>query len=169
MRITLIAAMAANRAIGIDNRLPWRLPADQRRFKALTMGHPMIMGRRTFDSIGGQPLPGRPTIVVTRDPGWSAPGVEVAHSVDEALDRTQGAQGDEVFVAGGEEIFRLALKRADRIQLTRIDKDFPGDTFFPEIGEDDWEVVEREDHGPTAETPFSYSFLVMDRRRAGAR
>jgi len=166
MRITLIAAMAANRAIGIDNRLPWRLPADQRRFKALTMGHPMIMGRRTFDSIGGLPLPGRPTIVVTRDPAWSAAGVEVAHSVDEALDR---AQGDEVFVAGGEEIFRLALKRADRIQLTRIDKDFPGDTFFPEFDEDDWEIVEREDHEPTAETPFSYSFLVMDRRKGGSR
>jgi dihydrofolate reductase len=162
MRITLIAAMAANRAIGLDNRLPWRLPADQRRFKRLTMGHPMIMGRRTFDSIGGQPLPGRPTIVVTRDPRWSGSGVEVAHSVDEALDR---ARGDEVFVAGGEEIFRLALPRADRIQLTRIDRDFPGDTFFPEIDEGDWEIVEREDHGPTAETPFSYSFLVMDRKK----
>src|SRR4051812_11802038 len=112
MRITLIAAMAANRAIGIDNRLPWRLPADQRRFKALTMGHPMIMGRRTFDSIGGLPLPGRPTIVVTRDPTWSAPGVEVAHSVDEALDR---AKGDEVFVAGGGESFPPAPKRGERI------------------------------------------------------
>ena len=166
MRITLIAAMAANRAIGLDNRLPWRLPADQRRFKRLTMGHPMIMGRRTFDSIGGVPLPGRPTIVVTRDPRWSAPGVEVAHSVDEALDR---ARGDEVFVAGGEEIFRLALPRADRIQLTRIDQDFPGDTFFPEIDESDWETVEREDHGPTAETPFAYSFLVMDRKKGSSR
>ena len=166
MRITLIAAMAANRAIGIDNRLPWRLPADQRRFKALTMGHPMIMGRRTFDSIGGRPLPGRPTIVVTRDPGWSAPGVEVAHAFDEALAL---AQGDEVFVAGGEEIFRRALPRADRIQLTRIDQDFPGDTFFPEIDGDDWEIVEREDHGPTAETPFAYSFLVMDRKRGNAQ
>lgn len=165
MRITLIAAMAANRTIGIDNRLPWRLPADQRRFKALTLGHPMIMGRRTFESIGGQPLPGRPTIVVTRDPGWSAPTVQVAHSVDEALDM---AKGDEVFVAGGQEIFRLALRRADRIQLTRIDQDFPGDTFFPEFDENDWEIVEREDHGPTAETPFSYSFLVMDRKRAAS-
>jgi dihydrofolate reductase len=166
MRITLIAAMAANRAIGIDNRLPWRLPADQRRFKRLTMGHPMIMGRRTFDSIGRQPLPGRPTIVVTRDLAWSGPGVEVAHTVDEALAM---ARGDEVFVAGGEEIFRLALPRADRLQLTRIDQDFPGDTFFPEIDENDWEIVEREDHGPTAETPFSYSFLVMDRKKGSSR
>jgi len=166
MRITLIAAMAANRAIGIDNRLPWRLPADQRRFKKLTLGHPMIMGRRTFDSIGGVPLPGRPTIVVTRDPAWSGPGVQAARSVDEALAM---AQGDEVFVAGGEAIFRQALERADRIQLTRIDQDFPGDTFFPEIDADDWQIVEREDHGPTAETPFSYSFLVMDRKRPGSR
>ena len=162
MRITLIAAMAANRSIGLDNRLPWRLPADQRRFKALTLGHSMIMGRRTFDSIGGRPLPGRPTIVVTRDPAWSAPGVEVAHSVDEALAK---AQGEEVFVAGGEEIFRLALSRADLIQLTRIDRDFPGDTFFPEFAEGDWEVVEREDHGPTEKAPFSYSFLVLDRKK----
>ncbi|HYX25623.1 MAG TPA: dihydrofolate reductase [Thermoanaerobaculia bacterium] len=162
MRITLIAAMAANRAIGLDNRLPWRLPADQRRFKELTLGHPMIMGRRTFDSIGGRPLPGRPTVVVTRDPSWSAaPDVGVAHSLDEALAKVHG---DEVFVAGGEEIFRLALPRADRIQLTRIDRDFPGDTFFPEIAQDDWEVVEREDHGPTETTPFSYSFLVLDRK-----
>jgi dihydrofolate reductase len=166
MRITLIAAMAANRAIGIDNRLPWRLPADQRRFKKLTLGHPMIMGRRTFDSIGGLPLPGRPTIVVTRDPGWSGRDVKVAHSVDEALNL---AQGDEVFVAGGEEIFRQAFKRADRIQLTRIDQDFPGDTFFPEVDADDWEIVEQEDHSPTAETPFSYSFLVMDRKWPGSR
>ncbi|HEX3553693.1 MAG TPA: dihydrofolate reductase [Thermoanaerobaculia bacterium] len=162
MRVTLIAAMAANRTIGLDSRLPWRLPADLRRFKALTLGHTMIMGRRTFDSIGGQPLYGRPTIVVTRNPAWSAPGVEVAHSLDEALAK---AQGEEVFVAGGEEIFRLALPRADRIQLTRIDRDFPGDTFFPECAEDDWQVVEREDHGPTKEAPFSYSFLVLDRKK----
>jgi dihydrofolate reductase len=169
MRITLIAAMGANRVIGLDGDLPWRLPADLKRFKALTHGHPMIMGRRTFDSIGGSPLPGRWTVVLTRDRSWSAPGVEVAHTLDEALALAVATGDDEVFVAGGEDVFRLALDRADRIQLTRIDRDFPGDTFFPEFDESQWQVVEREDYlpsgGPSDEAPFSYSFLVLDRRK----
>jgi dihydrofolate reductase len=165
MRITLIAAMGANRTIGLNGDLPWRLPADLKRFKALTHGHPMIMGRRTFDSIGGAPLPGRWTVVLTRDRSWSAPGVQVAHTLDEALALAAATGDDEVFVAGGEDIFRLALDRADRIQLTRIEHDFPGDTFFPEFDESQWQVVEREDHGPTDEAPFSYSFLVLDRRK----
>jgi dihydrofolate reductase len=173
MRITLIAAMAANRAIGLGGGLPWRLPADMKRFKALTPGHPMVMGRKTFESIGGSPLPGRWTVVLTRDRSWSAPGVEVAHTIDEALAMAIAmaeSTGDgEVFVAGGEDVFRLALDRADRIQLTRIDRDFPGDTFFPEFDEAQWRVVEREDHGPTDAAPFSYSFLVMDRRKEDSR
>ncbi|MEA2604191.1 MAG: dihydrofolate reductase [Acidobacteriota bacterium] len=169
MRITLIAAMGANRSIGLNGGLPWRLPADLKRFKALTHGHPMIMGRKTFDSIGGAPLPGRWTVVLTRDRSWSAPGVEVAHTLDEALALAAATGDDEVFVAGGEDVFRLALDRADRIQLTRIDRDFPGDTFFPEFDESEWQVVERENHaplgGPSDEAPFSYSFLVLDRRK----
>ena len=165
MRITLIAAMGANRVIGLDGDLPWRLPADMKRFKALTHGHPMIMGRRTFDSIGGAPLPGRWTVVLTRDRSWSAPGVQVAHTLDEALALADATGDGEVFVAGGEDVFRLALDRADRIQLTRIDREFPGDTFFPEFDEAGWKVVEREDHGPSDEAPFSYSFLVLDRRK----
>ena len=165
MRITLIAARAANRAIGLDGDLPWRLPADLKRFKALTHGHPMIMGRKTFDSIGGSPLPGRWTVVLTRDPDWSAPGVEVAHTLDEALAMAQATGDSEVFVAGGEDVFRRALDRADRLQLTRIHRDFPGDTFFPEFDESRWREVEREDHGPTDAAPFSYSFVVLDRER----
>jgi dihydrofolate reductase len=161
MTISLMAAMAGNRAIGIDNRLPWRLPADQRYFKAKTMGHTVIMGRRTFDSISRRALPGRPTIVVTRQPGYAAPGVEVAHSLDEALAK---AQGDEVFVVGGEVIFREALPKADRLYLTRIEQDFPGDTFFPDFDESAWQLVERERHEATAETPFAYSFEVWERR-----
>jgi dihydrofolate reductase len=160
MRISLIAAMAANRAIGLDNGLPWHLPEDLRRFKRLTMGHVMIMGRRTFDSIGKRPLPGRPTIVITRQEGYAAPGVTVAHSVDEALAL---AQGDEVFVAGGEEIFRLTIGRADRLYLTRIHAELPGDTWFPEFDEREWRLVEREDREPAGEVPFAYSFLTYDR------
>ena len=161
-RISLIAAMARNRSIGIDNRLPWHLPADLKRFKALTMGHPMVMGRRTFDSVG-KPLPGRPTLVITRQPGWSAPGVIVTHTLDEALERARALDGEEVFVGGGEEIFRLALEQADRIYLTRIDRDFPGDTFFPEFDESAWRIVGREDHPATAERP-AFSFVDYERK-----
>lgn len=164
-RISLIAAMAENRAIGIDNRLPWRLPADLRRFKALTMGHALIVGRKTYESIG-RPLPGRTLIVVTRRQGYTPPGVQVAHSVEAALGQ---AQGDEVFIGGGEEIFRQTLDRADRAYLTCIQKDFPGDAFFPKLDPSLWHLVEREDHEPTVETPFAYSFRVYDRKReAGA-
>jgi dihydrofolate reductase len=164
-RITLIAAMARNRAIGLDNRLPWRLPADLKRFKALTTGHAIVMGRRTYDSIG-RPLPWRSTVVITRQRDYAPPGVLVAHSLDEALERAREAgETEETFVAGGEEIFRLALDlgRGDRIQLTLIDQDFPGDTFFPEFDEAAWRLVEREDHPATDATPFAFSFLVYDR------
>ncbi|HEV2856745.1 MAG TPA: dihydrofolate reductase [Thermoanaerobaculia bacterium] len=159
-RVSLIAAMAENRAIGIDNRLPWRLPADLKRFKALTMGHTLIVGRKTFESIG-RPLPGRKMIVVTRRPDYAPPGVEVAHSVEEALAEAQG----EVFIGGGEEIFRQTLDRAGRVYLTCIQKEFPGDAFFPELDRSSWCLVEKEDHAPTVETPFAYSFRVYDRIR----
>ncbi|HEY0513062.1 MAG TPA: dihydrofolate reductase [Thermoanaerobaculia bacterium] len=168
-RITLIAAMARNRAIGIDDRLPWRLPADTRRFKALTMGHVMVMGRKTYDSVGS-PLPGRTTIVITRRPDYAPEGVIVVHSIAAALARAAREETrGEVFVAGGEEIFRETLDRADRLNLTLIDQDFPGDTFFPPFDESAWRITEREDHGATEKTPYAYSFVVYDRiRQAGA-
>jgi len=160
MKVSLIAAMAKNRAIGVDNDLPWRLPADQRYFKAKTMGHTLIMGRRTFESIGERPLPGRKTIVVSRRQDYAPPGVEVVRSLDEALAR---AEGEEVFVAGGEEIFREALPRAHRLYLTRIERDFPGDTFFPEFDESAWRLLDRERHEATAEIPFAYSFEIWEK------
>ena len=159
-RISLIVAMAANRVIGRDNTLPWRLPEDLRRFKRLTMGHTLVMGRKTWESIG-RPLPGRDIVVVTRQEGYEVPpGVSVVRSVDEAL---EAARGDEVFIGGGEEIFRQTIDRADRLYLTRIDKDFPGDTFFPEFDPERFQLVEREDHEATEEVPFGYSFLTYDR------
>lgn len=161
-RISLIAAMARNRAIGIDNDLPWRLPADLKRFKALTKGHTLVMGRRTFESLKG-PLPWRTTIVITRQGGYAPAGVLVAHSLDEALERAREVEREEIFIAGGEEVFRQGLDRADRLQLTRIDREFPGDTFFPDFDEAAWRLVEREDHAATAEIPFAYSFQVYDR------
>lgn len=161
----MIAAMARNRTIGVDNRLPWRLPADLKRFKALTTRHAMVMGRRTFDSIGG-PLPWRSTVVITRQPDYAPPGVLVAHSLEEGLERAREAgETEEIFVAGGEEIFRLAfdLGLADRLQLTWIDQDFAGDTFFPAFDESQWRLVAREDHAATPTVPFAFSFLVYDR------
>ena len=161
-RISLIAAMARNRTIGIDNRLPWRLPADLKRFKALTRGHTLVMGRKTFESLNG-PLPWRTTVVVTRREDYAPAGVLVAHSLAEALERAREVESEEIFIAGGEEIFRLGLDLADRLQLTHIDQDFPGDTFFPEFDASAWRLVEREDHAATEETPFAYSFLVYDK------
>jgi dihydrofolate reductase len=164
MRTSLIAAMARNRVIGRDNRVPWRLPADLRRFKQLTMGHILIVGRKTFDSIGCRPLPGRRMVVVTRQEGYAPEGVLVARSIEEALALGRGA--DEVFVAGGAEIYRQSLPVADRLQLTLIEEDFPGDVYFPEFDPADWRLVEREDHGPTDDVPFSWSFQVLDRSEA---
>ena len=161
-RISLIAAMARNRAIGIDNRLPWRLPADLKRFKALTKGHTLVMGRRTFESLNG-PLPWRTTIVVTRREDYAPEGVLVAHSLEEALERARKEEAEEIFIAGGEEIFRQGFLLGDRLQLTYIDQDFPGDTFFPEFDSSAWRLVEREDHAATEEIPFAYSFLVYDK------
>lgn len=163
MKISLIAAMARNRVIGLDNGLPWHLPADLRRFKQLTMGHMMLLGRKTFDSIGRRPLPGRPLIVITRQALDEPEGVRVARSVQEGLDLARESGETELFVAGGEEIYRQTLPVADRLQLTRIEEDIPGDAYFPEFDETEWRLVEREDHEPTAEVPFAWSFQVYDR------
>jgi len=137
--ITLVAAVARNGTIGADGALPWRLPADLKRFKTLTMGHPMIMGRKTYDSIG-RALPGRRTIVVTRDPEWTAPGVETAASVPVAL----AAVGtDEIMVVGGGEIYRQTIDLADRLEITELHIDVVGDTTFPKIDPARWREVDR--------------------------
>ena len=163
MRTSLIAAVARNRVIGRDNDVPWKLPADLRRFQRLTMGHTMLMGRRTFESIGSRPLPGRPLIVVSRREGYAPEGVRVARSVQEGIDLAREAGETELFVAGGTGIYREALPVADRLQLTRIEEDVPGDAYFPEFDETQWRLVEREDHGPGEGVPFSWSFQVYDR------
>jgi dihydrofolate reductase len=165
-RVSLIAALAANRAIGRGGQLPWHLPPDLARFKRLTLGHTLLMGRKTFDSFG-RPLPGRPIVVVTRNPAWPAPpGVSVARTVDEGL---AIAAGPEVFVAGGAEIYRAALPRADRLYLTFLEQEFAGDTFFPEVDWKDWRLVEDERHGPGEGAPFPYRFATYERRRERPR
>lgn len=156
MTVSLVVAMGANRVIGVDGSLPWRLPADLAHFKALTHGHPMVMGRATYESIG-RPLPGRTTIVVTRDPAWSAEGVETASSLDAALERGH-ALDDEVFLVGGAQVYAEALERdlVDVLVVTRVAAAPRGDTWFPRIDWDRWREVGRVSHeGPEPDrVPF---------------
>jgi len=141
MKISLIAAMAENHVIGRNNQLPWRLPADLKRFKALTMGKPIVMGRKTWESLG-RPLPGRTNIVITRDIGYQAEGCVVVHSIDQALEVAAGS--DEVMVIGGEKLYQQVLDRADRLYLTLVKSDVEGDTWFPEFDLTQWREVQRE-------------------------
>lgn len=142
MTVTIVAAVAANGVIGRGGGLPWHLSEDLAHFKRVTLGHVLVMGRRTYESIG-RPLPGRATVVVTRQPGWRADGVEVAASFDAALEAA-AAHGPDVFVAGGSEIFRLALPLADRLALTLVDDCPDGDTYFPDVDWTQWREVRRE-------------------------
>ena len=159
-RIALIAAMAENRIIGRENRLPWRLPADLRRFKSLTMGKPVIMGRKTYESIG-KPLPGRSNIVVTRDPDYRAPGCQVVHSLEQALEA--GAGHAEVMVIGGAELYRQALGRAQRMYLTLVRAEVEGDTLFPDIEPQQWRELERESHRADEKNQYDYDFVTLQR------
>lgn len=155
MSVSIIAAVGRNRAIGVDGGLPWRLSSDLKRFKALTMGKPMIMGRRTFESFPA-PLPGRRHIVLTRDSGWRRAAAEVALSPDEALRLT----GDEAMVIGGAEVFALFLDRADRIELTEVHCAAEGDVTVPRFT--GWREIAREDHAAEGERP-PYSFVTLVR------
>jgi dihydrofolate reductase len=158
LTVTAVLARADNGVIGRDGDLPWRIPADLKRFKALTQGTAMIMGRKTFDSLG-RLLPGRRHIVLTRDCNWNASGVEVAHDVDEALNLVPNTA---VSVIGGSDVFRLLLPHTTRIELTEVHGDIEGDTFVPPFGPE-WREVAREDHPAEGNTP-AYSFVTLERR-----
>jgi dihydrofolate reductase len=159
-RICLIVALAANRVIGRNNALPWRLPADLKRFKALTMGHPVLMGRKTHESIG-RPLPGRRNLVITRNRDYRAAGCEVVHSLADAIAACGGAQ--EIFVIGGAELYREALPRAQRLEFTEIRAEFEGDATFPEFSMARWRETAREIHDHEAGVPFRYDFARYER------
>jgi dihydrofolate reductase len=159
--VSLVVAMADNGVIGVNGTLPWRVPDDLRRFKALTMGKPCIMGRRTWDSLPRKPLPGRHNIVVTRDPQFRADGVSLVHSLQEALAIAAGAE--EICIIGGAEIYRAALPFADRIHLTEIHADVEGDTRLALFDRAIWRESRREDHG-AGEGP-RFSFVTLERRR----
>ena len=173
MRVTIIAAVADNRAIGREGTIPWHLPADLRFFKRATMGHTLVMGRRTFESAGA--LPGRRTIVLTRDRSYRPPAakstrgggdkarIDVAHHLDEALARAEAAGETEVFVCGGEGVYRRALECADRMLLTRVEGEFEADTFFPKHDPNRWRLVSRQDHRPDEKNRHRYSFREYER------
>lgn len=160
-RLTLILARARNGVIGRSGTLPWHLPEDLAYFKRTTMGYPIVMGRRTWTSIG-RPLPGRRSIVVSRNAAFTAPGADVVPSLDAALEAAGNVQ--EVFVIGGAQLFEEAARRAQRLIVTHIDADFAGDTFFPQPDPGEWVAVEREPRPPTPNRPFAIEFVTYDRR-----
>jgi dihydrofolate reductase len=158
--ISLIAAVANNGVIGVDNSLPWRLPADLKHFKSLTMGKPIIMGRRTWESLPGV-LPGRRHIVVTRNQDYRAQGCELVYSLDEAL-RVAG-DVPEIMIVGGGALYRETLPQADCLYLTQVEADVEGDACFPEIDWSQWHEVSRESHPADDHNLFAYSFVVLKR------
>jgi len=160
MDISLVVAMDENRLIGAGGGLPWRLPADLKHFKNVTMGHPMVMGRRTWESIG-RPLPGRASIVVTRKPGYRAEGAIVVDSPEAAV--AAAGDCDELMVIGGAQLYGEMVPGANRIYLTEIHAAFEGDTWFPALPEDEWACVSREDFDKDERNPHDYSFLVLER------
>ena len=165
MTLSLIVAMTEAGVIGRDNQLPWHIPEDLKRFKALTTGHPILMGRKTFESIG-RPLPGRTNIVVTRNPDWRAEGALAVPGFEEAIQAASRAPGgEEIFAIGGAAIFREAWPRAERLYLTLIHADVPGDTYFPEI---DWarsfEIIDESRGTGPPPARLSYSFVSAIRR-----
>ncbi|HET7657323.1 MAG TPA: type 3 dihydrofolate reductase [Bacillales bacterium] len=158
--ISFLFAMGSNRVIGKDNDLPWHLPADLAYFKKKTMGHPIIMGRKTYESIG-KPLPGRENIVVTRDKHFTAEGCTIVHSIEEASNVVKG--NEESFVIGGANLFEAFYPYADRMYVTLIHESFEGDTYFREIDEREWKLVATEQHEKDEKNKYDYTFLVYDR------
>ena len=162
MIVSLVAAASDNNVIGKNNTLPWRLPADMKFFKNLTMGHTVIMGRKTFESMG-KPLPGRKNVVITRNKEFKAEGCSIVSSIEDALNRC--ASENEVFIIGGAEIYRQSIKMADKIYLTRVHGYFDGDAFFPDIPADGWDETAHTDFAADEKNSYPYSFLIFFNRK----
>ena len=161
MIISIIAGMDRNRLIGQGNRLPWRLPADMKHFRQHTLGKPVLMGRKTYESIG-KPLPKRTNIILTRDLDYRAEGCIVTHSIEEALDTASACE--EIMIIGGASIYELFLPRVDRLYLTYIHDCFEGDVYFPAFDMADWQEVKRVDYQPDKKNSHPYSFIFLHRR-----
>jgi len=165
-RVALIWAMARNRVIGHHNALPWHLPADMKHFRELTTGHPVIMGRKTFESLG-RPLPNRTNIVITSDRNYAPQGCFVAHSLDEALAMAAPSvppDDPEIFVIGGEKLYVQMLPRADRLYMTLVETDAEGDAWFPEIDLASWRDIRKDLHPADAKNPYACTFLTLERK-----
>lgn len=160
--IALIAACAENRVIGGNNQLLWHIPEDLKHFKALTLGKPVIMGRKTFDSIG-RPLPNRPNIVITRQQGWTAGGVTVAHSLEDALKTAQKLDAREIMIIGGAQLYAQALPFATRVYLTLIHKVYDGDALFPELIQSEWRQTDRKKGVECLTAGMDYEFITYER------
>lgn len=160
-RVTLIAARARNGVIGRDNAMPWKIPGELAHFKRVTMGHPIVMGRKTWDSIG-RPLPGRRNIVVTRDRAFVAPGADVVHDIAAAFALCTGAP--EVFVIGGAQVYAAALPHADLLLITEIDRDFEGDAFMAAPDDAAWRETARDTQVTDGDAPFRFSYVTYERR-----
>jgi dihydrofolate reductase len=161
--ISLLVAMDRNRVIGKNNQLPWHLPADLAYFKKLTMGHTIVMGRKTFESIG-RVLPGRENVIVTRNPSFTKENCIIIHSI-EKIKKLAAEKNDEIFIIGGAEIFKETLPFADRLYITKIEAEFPGDTFFPPFDESQWQLISCEKGPKDEKNPYDYYFLVYERKR----
>lgn len=164
MIVSLIAALDRRRGIGKDNQLPWRLPADLKRFRELTTGHHLIVGRKTYESIG-KPLPNRTMIIVTRQPDFQAEGNLVVDSIAAALALAETRGETEVFVIGGAEIYTQTLPVADRLYLTHVEAEVPADTFFPALAATDWQEVERNSHAADEKNQYAFTFVTLSRNR----
>lgn len=161
--ISLIVAMADNRVIGIENRLPWKLPADMKWFRQHTLGKPIVMGRKTFESFGGKPLPERKNIIVTHDLHYQATGASVVHSIDEAI----AAVGDveEIMIIGGASFYAQMLPRAQRLYLTYVDTKVDGDAWFPEWDVTQWQLVQQTDYAADEKNAQAMRFVIMQRKQ----
>ena len=164
MIISIIVAIGNNNVVGINNSLPWNLPADLAYFRQMTIGKPIIMGQKTFESIGS-PLSGRTNIILSRDDNFHPTGAVVAQSIEQALDMARGTGAEEVMIAGGVSIYGQFLTLADRMYLTLIDGDFEGDAFFPTFDYNDWEEKERIENNSDKDNPYRYIFLTLERKK----
>jgi len=164
MKISLIAAMADNGIIGIENRLPWKLPNDMKWFRQHSLGKPVIMGRKTLESFGGRTLPDRPNIVITRDLNYKKNGVIVTHSIEEALSAASDAE--EAMIIGGASFYEQMLPQAEKFYLTEVHADIDGDASFPEFDRSQWQETHREDFQPDEKHEHAYSFVILERSKA---
>jgi len=166
MKLSLLAALSTNNVIGRDNQVPWRLSTDLKRLKAMTLGHHVIMGRKTYESVG-RPLPGRTNLVITRQEGYAPAGVTVVHSLEEAIRIAMHSGDEEAFVLGGAEIYQQAMHRADRMYLTRVHAEVEGDTVFPDFDDvSEWQLTDAEHFDADEKNELPFSFLTYERAAA---